>query len=75
MLTGMNPHSCGMLGLAHRGFSLTDPSKHLANHLKKHGYETVLCGIQHVTQNSQVTELGYEHVLKGGDREVWDENV
>ncbi len=44
MLTGMNPHSCGMTGLAHRGFKLNDYSKHLAAFLGRQGYETVLCG-------------------------------
>ena len=24
LLTGMSPHSCGMLGLAHRGFRIND---------------------------------------------------
>jgi arylsulfatase A-like enzyme len=36
-MTGMYPHSCGMFGLAHRGFSLPDYSIHLANFLKTGG--------------------------------------
>ena len=47
LLTGMSPHSCGMLGLAHRGFRLYDYHQHLARFLGDHGYETVLCGVQH----------------------------
>jgi len=65
LLTGVNPHSSGMLGLVHRGFTLRDPAKHLANHLKQHGYETVLCGIQHVIAGNRVSELGYDRVLQG----------
>jgi arylsulfatase A-like enzyme len=47
MLTGRSPHSNGLIGLAHRGFAMDDYDPHLANHLARHGYETVLCGIQH----------------------------
>ncbi|MBM4460235.1 MAG: sulfatase [Chloroflexi bacterium] len=63
LLTGMNPHACGMLGLAHRGFGLADPSLHLAGHLRRHGYETVLCGIQHEIAAGLAGELGYERML------------
>ena len=63
MLTGMNAHASGMIGLAHRGFSLNDPSQHLANHLHGHGFETVLCGIQHEIAAGQVAALGYERTL------------
>lgn len=63
MLTGMNPHSAGMIGLAHRGFALKDPHQHLAKTLREHGYETTLCGTQHEIAASKVKELGYEHVL------------
>lgn len=67
MLTGETPHQCGMTGLAHRGFSLNNPKKHLANFLKEHGYETVLCGVQHeIAQKGRYWEtLGYEHFLQG----------
>lgn len=47
LLTGMYPHSNGMLGLAQRGFGLNDYSNHLVSYLKSHHYHTVLCGIQH----------------------------
>ncbi len=64
LLTGMDPHSCGMLGLAHRGFSLNDPSRHLANFLRSQGYLTALSGIQHEAAASRISELGYERILK-----------
>ena len=63
MLTGMNAHASGMIGLAHRGFSLRDPTQHLAHHLHSHGFETVLCGIQHEIAAGQAAALGYEQIL------------
>ncbi len=64
LLTGMAPHSCGMLGLAHRGFVLDDPRQHLANFLKSQGYDTVLSGVQHETVAARIPELGYRRVLE-----------
>lgn len=69
LLTGMNPHSARMLGLAHRGFALKKPSQHLANHLKTHGFETVLCGEQHLITKGQEKALGYSHSLTGNPLE------
>ena len=63
MLTGMNAHASGMIGLAHRGFCSEDPSQHLAHHLHSHGFETVLCGIQHEIAVGQAAALGYEQIL------------
>ncbi|MDQ3613610.1 MAG: sulfatase, partial [Chloroflexota bacterium] len=62
LLTGQSAHSSGMLGLAHRGFRLNDPSQHLATTLRDAGYETVLAGVQHVTSGDP-EELGYMKVL------------
>ena len=62
MLTGITPHNCGMLGLAHRGFALSDPSRHLAAWLGAHGYETVLCGVQHEAKSAR--DLPYQRLLK-----------
>jgi arylsulfatase A-like enzyme len=61
LLTGQSPHESGMTGLAHRGFSLTDPGQHLAAHLRRHGYRTVLAGGQHVTAGDPAA-LGYDVV-------------
>lgn len=61
MMTGQYPHSCGMLGLAHRGFQMDDYSHHLATYLKEQGIETVLCGIQHEAPNAEM--LGYSRIL------------
>lgn len=61
LLTGMMPHTCGMLGLAHRGFQLNDYNQHLTRYLKENGYETVLCGMQHEAPKTEM--LGYDLVL------------
>ena len=48
LLTGMYPHSCGMLGLAGKNLCrLNDYGQHLSHFLKANGYETVLSGIEH----------------------------
>ena len=41
LLTGLYPHSSGMLGLAHRGFSLNDYQQHIVHTLKAAGYTSV----------------------------------
>ncbi len=59
MLTGRYPHNCGMMGLAHRGFSI-DYEQHLARFLRRNGYETVLCGMQH--EAARAEDVGYDRV-------------
>jgi N-sulfoglucosamine sulfohydrolase len=66
LLTGMYPHNNGMIGLAHRGFKLKDPGRHLNFTLKKYGYRTVLSGVQHVIDRKDDTsyrEIGYDEFL------------
>lgn len=47
LLTGKYPHDNGMLGLANRGFAITDYEDHLVRILNRNGYRTALCGVQH----------------------------
>ncbi|GAB5561558.1 MAG: sulfatase [Synoicihabitans sp.] len=66
LLTGRTPHEVGMLGLAHHGWGLTEGSPHLAPRLREHGFETVLCGIQHEINHYHPTPglaLGYDHEI------------
>lgn len=70
LLTGQFPHQNGMLGLAHRGFALADYDKHLANYLRRHQYETVLCGMQHVAANPHT--IGYDRVYIDSRKEAED---
>ncbi|MBS4210181.1 sulfatase [Bacillus sp. FJAT-50079] len=68
MLTGMYPHSCEMLGLANRGFSIADYDWHIVSNLKKHGYKTALCGIQHEAGHYLDHEAGAEII--GYDEDI-----
>jgi hypothetical protein len=47
LLTGQHAHTSGMLGLAHRGFSLTTYQQHLLYTLRKEGYQSALIGEEH----------------------------
>lgn len=67
LLTGQAPHSSGILGLAHRGFALNEPSQHLATVLRDAGYRTALSGMQHVTANDP-RSLGYDRVERHKDQ-------
>ena len=70
-LTGMYPHSCGMLGLAHRGFAMPDYAPHLANFLKPHGYQTVLAGVEHTAPETE--KIGYDRILSTDDTNYPDQ--
>lgn len=61
LLTGHCPHSNGMLGLAHRGFSLKNYKEHLLHTLRPHGYSSTLIGIQHIANDPSV--IGYDEIL------------
>jgi N-sulfoglucosamine sulfohydrolase len=65
LLTGLYPHSNGMLGLAHRGFSLNDYQQHIVHTLKPAGYTSVLAGLQHVAKVPET--IGYDTVLPHKD--------
>ncbi|MBM3190888.1 MAG: sulfatase, partial [Chloroflexi bacterium] len=61
LVTGMCAHSAGMIGLAHRGFSLNDYRKHIVHTLRGAGYESTLIGIQHVAARAET--IGYDRVV------------
>ncbi len=65
LLTGLYPHSSGMLGLAHRGFSLNNYQQHIVHTLKPAGYTSVLAGLQHVAKVPET--IGYDQVLPHKD--------
>jgi arylsulfatase A-like enzyme len=62
LLTGQFAHSNGMLGLAHRGFSLRDYRHHIVHTLRKVGYYSVLIGEQHISKEPDI--IGYDRVFK-----------
>ncbi len=61
LLTGQWAHSCGMGGLANRGWSLPFPGHLIMHTLKQAGYVTAMAGFQHVVQD--VSTAGYTRVL------------
>lgn len=62
LLTGQYPHNNGMLGLAHRGFSLYDYEHHLLHTLRKAGYLCALAGVQHIADafDPPWKKIGYD---------------
>ncbi len=62
LLTGSYCHSNGMMGLAHRGFTLHDYDQHIVRTLSAAGYHTELIGEQHVSIDPKT--LGYDVVHK-----------
>ena len=62
LLTGQYGQSNGMLGLAHRGWSLRDYHHHIVHTLRKVGYTSTLIGEQHISKEPGV--IGYDEVLK-----------
>src|SRR3954462_10698158 len=62
LLTGQYCHNNGMLGLAHRGWSLNDYGEHLVHPLRSVGYRSVLIGEQHISEDPDV--IGYDAVIE-----------
>jgi arylsulfatase A-like enzyme len=68
LLTGQCAHASGMLGLAHRGFSLDDYRQHIVHTLRQAGYRSTLIGVQHVAQAPEA--IGYDQVIQTKSRRV-----
>ncbi|MFC1715899.1 sulfatase [Candidatus Poribacteria bacterium] len=61
LVTGQCAHSSGMIGLAHRGFTLKDYNQHICHTMRAAGYETTLIGTQHVAGGKDKHRLGYDN--------------
>jgi arylsulfatase A-like enzyme len=61
LLTGQSAHNAGMLGLAHRGWSLHDYGQVMIHTLRKAGYRSILAGVQHIAEDPAV--IGYDEIL------------
>jgi N-sulfoglucosamine sulfohydrolase len=68
LLTGQWAHVNGMTGLAHRGWSLNDPERHIIHPLREAGYWSALIGEQHVSADP--ADLGYDHIVDIGTTRV-----
>jgi N-sulfoglucosamine sulfohydrolase len=62
LLTGQYGQSNGMLGLAHRGWSLRDYRHHIVHVLRSVGYTSTLIGEQHISKEPEA--IGYDEVMK-----------
>jgi arylsulfatase A-like enzyme len=62
LLTGQYAQTNGMLGLAHRGWSLHDYQHHIVHSLHEADYCSVLVGEQHISKRPDV--IGYDEVVK-----------
>jgi len=70
LLTGQCPHRNGMLGLAHRGFVLSDYTRHILHTLRKAGYFSVLGGLQHIARKPEI--IGHDRILRPKSNRVAD---
>jgi N-sulfoglucosamine sulfohydrolase len=68
LLTGEYCHTNGMMGLAHRGFSLYDYGHQLVRVLMANGYHSELIGEQHISADPGT--LGYDVVHEIPDTSV-----
>ena len=70
LLTGQYAHSSGMLGLAHRGFSLNDYNQHIVHTLREVGYYSGLVGEEHLSKDHNAG--GYDRIssLEGYSSDV-----
>ncbi len=63
LLSGLVPHSNGMIRLAHMGFRLRSDVDLLPGILTRAGYQTFLFGLQHETSGDP-RGLGYQHIVQ-----------
>src|SRR3954447_19440925 len=70
LLTGQSSHGAGMLGLAHRGYRLTHPERHIVHVLRDAGYWSGLIGEQDVSADPR--DVGYDHVVEVDSTKVSD---
>jgi N-sulfoglucosamine sulfohydrolase len=62
LLTGQYCHNNGMMGLAHRGWTLNDYGKHWVHTLREAGYRSVLIGEQHISTDPHT--IGFDRVVE-----------
>jgi arylsulfatase A-like enzyme len=62
LFTGRYPHSNGLQGLAHLGWSYNSGEKTLTDYLNEAGYQTTLIGVQH--ESADTSTLGFDEVVE-----------
>jgi len=67
IMTGRYPHANGLMGLAQNGWHYHAGQETLGHVLKRYGYRTVLCGLQHelshLPEAKTRSVLGYDEIL------------
>lgn len=64
LLTGAYPHCVGMMGLAHKNWSLNDYGQHVLHTLRAAGYSSTLIGFEHVIDWPKADRIGYDEVVQ-----------
>lgn len=54
-----------MLGLAHRGFAMSNYDNHMVRMLKTNGYYTASAGVEHTAPD--IAQIGYDAIFSGHD--------
>lgn len=62
LITGMYPHSNGLVGLTHRKFDLKPNVPLMPELFNNAGYNTYLFGLQHESREAE--KLGYQHIFQ-----------
>jgi N-sulfoglucosamine sulfohydrolase len=70
LFTGIHCHNNGMLGLAHRGWTLNDYGQHWVHALRRGGYRSTLIGEQHISVDPAV--IGYDEIVQVGSNNADD---
>lgn len=65
LMTGRYPHSNGLMGLVNRGWKLPEGEVTMAEWLGRHGYRSVLVGVQH--ERPPEAPTGFEHARTFGE--------
>ncbi len=66
--TGRYPHVNGLIGLVNQGWNLPAGETTLSRRLADDGYDTALCGFQHIVTPSETERLGFRLQPRCGGR-------
>ncbi len=72
IMTGLYPHSNGLIGLAHIGWKFRDDVRCLPHYLNDCGYDTHLFGGQHEDARSERVGYANIHDSRGNSAEIGD---
>lgn len=79
LLTGQDPHSAGMVGLAMENLTLQNSEQHLARFLRDYDYTSALAGFEHTGElwlkdsRKNAKNIGYDLYLCPNSSQPWDQ--